>query len=86
MNRIGKQPARGTPFRHQIAHHANEFSAAPLVEPDDCFDRNAGKYAFDDHLIIDRFVEMIGRVWIVTRDRLERRLHRRADRGAGARQ
>lgn len=63
MNRIGKQPARGAPFQHQIAHHAHELGVAPLVEADDRFDRHAGKYAFDDHLIVDRFVEMIGRVW-----------------------
>jgi hypothetical protein len=42
MNGIGKQPARGTPFRHQITHHAHELGATPLVEPDDGLDRHAG--------------------------------------------
>jgi hypothetical protein len=62
MNSNGKQPARDTPLRYQIAHHAHELGVAPLIEPDDRFDRHAGKYAFDDHLIVDRFVEVIGRV------------------------
>src|SRR5580698_5464954 len=86
MNGIGEQPARGTPFRRQIAHHAHELGVAPLIEPDNRLDWYAGKYTFDDHLIVHRLVEVIGRVWIVTRDRFERRLHRRADRSAGARE